>query len=292
MVKLYKNLVTLAKTAILLSVILFTLQSNAQTSRIDNENFSLRYPSFWEHEDINIGPMLLSVMASPDGDNLYMVISFGHYMDMNNFLQQQVVNKMNDIFKDSESGEIYTGSYHGREVQVVNSDVKFEGTDYKAKTFGFTENGKSFMIVEMTAKGSYHDFSDIANTLIVKDKTEDKMDARTYVTKFVNDLKKTGLNSYIDEGVKFSNLDIAPDRDRLIYSYTFKMLEKDNINTSALGDFKSELKEIFISMLKENYVTNEMLRVCMDENFDFLYKIYDKNGRFLVDVLVGPKEYK
>lgn len=292
MVAIYRKISVMAKTAAILLAMLMTSQLNAQTSRIDNENFSLRYPSRWEHEDITVGSMKLSVVASPDADNMYTVISINFYMDMYGFIKTQVVDKMNDIFKNSESGEIYSCYYNGRDAQAVNSDVVFNDTDYKSKTYGFTENGKSFMIIEMVAKGKYYDFSDISATLVVKDKKEDKKDARSCMTSFVNDMKNTEMNIYIDEGVRFSNIDISPDRDRVIYYYTFEMLDKNEVNSSALGEFKSELKKIFISMLKENYIANEMIHMCMDENFEFLYKIYDKYDRYLVEVLVVPEEYK
>lgn len=284
----------MAKTAAVLFAMLVTLQLNAQTNRIDNECFSLSCPSSWEHEDVSIGPMFLSFIASPGADNMYIVLSYNFYMDMYNFIKMQVVDKANDIFKNSESGEIYSCQYNGRDAMAVNSDVVFDDTDYKSKTYGFMENGRSLMVVEMVAKGKYHDFSDMSATLTVKDKKKDKMDARSSMTSLVNDMKNSGvgLNTYIDEGVRFSNIDISPDRDRVIYYYVFEMLDKNEVNSAALGEFKSELKKVFIAMLKENYSANEMIHMCMEEDFEFLYKIYDKYDRYLVEVLVVSEDYK
>jgi hypothetical protein len=112
----------------------------------------------------------------------------------------------------------------------------------------------------------------------------------TSFSNFDAELKKTEveLNKMCpyaaDEETRMDKV-AAPGKSTLIYYLTLVNVTKETFDTA---EFKSERYPVII----DGFKTGNKMKLFRDNDAIVIYRFHDKNGAFLLNLSVGPKEYR
>lgn len=277
----------------ILSIFVLCLSIKAQNKSFESAGMAVTIPETWQTSDS--GDLLgnFIIIRDTNTENIYFLMALNGIMQPEYTMQYSIIN--NQTFnKESEWDDIEECQFLSYKACKCRFNIVFFGATRIGKAITFCDGKKSYGIVAMAPPGYNFDTDPVLTSFHLTENVEHeetKLSTREQLNLIITQFT-THFGTEISPGITWDNLELAPQKNELSFTYGISLFNKDDIEEEMINDLIAELKPEMMNVVDQMSNSFQVIKQCKKEKYTFLFKIVDRNKHELCTFTVTPRDYK